>query len=101
MYKIDRLSEVPRIEYSEEKNVILKATRGVGFEDVVDIIQKGHAVIDLAHHRPKKYPNQRIFVVNINNYAFAIPYVYDKKRNIIFLKTIYPDRVLTKKYIHS
>lgn len=97
---IDRLSEVPRIEYSEEKNVILRATRGIGFEEVIEIIQKGHTVIDLSHHRPKKYPNQRIFVVNINNYAYAIPYVYDKKGDVIFLKTIYPDRVLTKRYIH-
>jgi len=38
-------------------------------------------------------------VVDINNYAYVVPYVLDKKRKVIFLKTTYPSKILTKKYL--
>ncbi len=84
------------IEYSEEKNLLLKATRGVCFEDVLEAIEKEEILADLKHF---KKTNQKILVVKIKNYAYAVPYVIDNKRNTFFLKTVYPSRVLTKRYI--
>ncbi len=76
-----------------------KAARGVGFEDAVDAIQNGKILDDIDHFNKKKYPSQRIMIVEINNYAYAVPYVLDSKRKIIFLKTVYPNRVLRTKYL--
>lgn len=88
-----------RIDYSEEKNLILKETRRVNFEDVVDSLEKGKILDNIDHFNKKKYPNQKIFIVEIKKYAYAVPYVIDKKRKVIFLKTVYPNRVLKEKYL--
>ncbi len=87
-----------RIEFSEEKNLLLKETRGVGFEDVIVAIE-GKGILGDIKHSSKKYPHQRIVVIKIEDYVYAVPYVIDLKRKIVFLKTVYPSRVLTNKYL--
>lgn len=87
-----------RIEYSEEKNLLLVETRGLGFEDVVVCVEQKKILGDLKHSN-KKYAHQRILVIAIKAYAYAVPYVIDPKRKIIFLKTVYPSRALTDKYM--
>ena len=89
----------PRVSYDEGKNLILQQTRGIGFEDVIKAIEHKHILADLKHHDQHKYPHQRVLVIKIKNYAYAVPYVIDTKKDTIFLKTIYPSRVLTKKYL--
>ena len=37
------------IIYSEEKNLILKATRGIGFEEVLEAIRKKGLLADISH----------------------------------------------------
>lgn len=32
-------------------------------------------------------------------YVYAVPYVLDLKKKTVFLKTVYPSRVLTEKYM--
>ncbi|MCK5123534.1 MAG: toxin, partial [Candidatus Pacebacteria bacterium] len=49
------------------------------------------------HKNQKKYPDQKIFVISINNYAYLVPFI--EEENKIFLKTIIPSRRATKKYI--
>jgi uncharacterized DUF497 family protein len=84
-------------DWNADKNQRLIADRGVSFEEVIFFIQEGHLLDDLKHPNEKKYPRQRIFIVDIDNYAYLIPYVED--REVIFLKTIIPSRVATKQYI--
>lgn len=84
------------IEFNREKNLILKETRGVDFEDVIDAYECGQVLDDL---KSKNHPQQRILVIRIKEYVYAVPYVMDRKKKVIFLKTIYPSRVLVKKYI--
>ncbi len=86
--------------YSEEKDLILKATRKISFEDVVEAVSKGKLIADLKH-KSKKYPNQRLLVVEIDKYIYVAPYVLEKKTNRIFLKTVYASRKLTKEYIKN
>jgi len=88
-----------RIKYSKEKDLLLKETRGVSFEDVLGLVFEGQVLSDRKHHNPQKYPNQRILVVRVGNYAYAVPYVIDGKKKIVFLKTAYPSREFTKKYL--
>lgn len=88
-----------KLDYSEEKNLILKETRGVNFEDTIDAVEKKKILANLEHRDKKKYPNQRILAVKIGRYVYAVPYVINKRRKVIFLKTVYPSRVLTRKYL--
>lgn len=84
------------IKFSEEKNLLLQETRGISFREAIGAIEKGKILDDLQN---KNYPNQKILVIKVKNYIYAVPYVVDQKRKIIFLKTVYPSRVLTKKYL--
>ncbi len=88
-----------KIEYNQKKSFVLKNTRGIDFEDVIEAIDKNLVLDNINHFNKKKYPNQKILIVKINNYIYVIPYVIDKKRRVVFLKTIYPNRDLTKKYL--
>ena len=85
-----------QISYSEEKNRILKETRGVCFNDVVDAIERGFLLDDRNHHNPTKYINQRVMVVKMHGYVYLVPYVKEGKN--IFLKTAYPSSSANKVY---
>ena len=85
------------INFSEVKNQLLKATRGVGFDEIVDAFNDGNLLAYIAHPSHLR-PNQRLYVVQVGKYAYAIPYVINSQKNEIFLKTAYPSRMLTKKY---
>ena len=87
------------IEFSEEKNLLLQQTRGINFDQVISAIENNKILDNLKHKNIKKYPKQRILVIKIKNYVYAVPYVIDKRKKIIFLKTIYPSKTLTNKYL--
>lgn len=82
--------------FNEEKNILLKKTHGVSFEDVIEIIN-AHGLIDDISHKKDKYSHQRIFIVEINEYTYSVPYVL-KDKSTVFLKTLYPSRKLKKQY---
>lgn len=83
-------------DWDPEKNAALVQTRHVSFEAVVIAIQEGRLLEILEHPNRKRYPNQRLFVVLIEEYVYLIPFVEDDEK--IFLKTIIPSRKATKKY---
>jgi hypothetical protein len=84
--------------FDEEKNKKLKFERGIGFEEVIDILQNSLELDIIGHHNKTKYLNQRIFVVRKGNYVYAVPFVENSDKQI-FLKTIFPNRKLQKKYV--
>jgi len=84
-------------DWDNRKNQKLKQERGVSFEGVLLTIKQGDILDIVEHPKKDKYPNQKIFIVNINNYAYLVPFVEDEKK--IFLKTIIPSHEATKKYI--
>ena len=49
------------------------------------------------HPNKKAYPNQKMFIISYNEYAYLVPFVEDEVK--IFLKTIIPSRKATKMYI--
>ena len=81
-------------DWDEEKNLKLKKERDIGFEEIIVAINEDKLLVTLEHH---KRPNQKIYVVNVGNYAYMVPFVEDEEKK--FLKTIYPSRKMTKKYI--
>jgi len=85
--------------WSEDKNISLKQDRGIGFEEILISIS-GNGLLDiLEHHNQARYPNQRIFVVRVKDYVYAVPFVENKDE--IFLKTIIPSRKMKKKYLRG
>jgi hypothetical protein len=88
---------VQYIDWDELKNAKLKAEREVCFEDVLTAINEGNLLDDIPHPNQKQYKGQRVFIVEINNYVFVVPYIEDDER--YFLKTVYPSRKFTSKYL--
>lgn len=88
-----------QFDWNEEKNEILIKTRGISFEEIILYISNGDLLDILEHPDKRKYPGQRIFVVNVNSYVYYVPFVEDSER--IFLKTIVPSRKLSRKYLNS
>ncbi len=84
-------------DWNEEKNEILKNTRDISFEIIVIQIERGKILDILEHPNKNKYKNQRIFVIEYENYIYLVPFVEQKEK--IFLKTIIPSRKATKKYL--
>lgn len=83
-------------EWNQEKNNRLKIERDISFEEVIEAIGSGK-VLDTGKNQNKKYPNQNVIIVNIENYAYIVPFVEDETK--YFLKTIFPSRKATKKYL--
>lgn len=65
--------------------------------NIVFHIENGDEVDVFDHPNQKRYPNQKILVVLVDEYAYLVPYV--ESEAAIFLKTIIPSRKATKKYI--
>ncbi len=84
-------------KWNLEKNELLKTTRNISFEKVVVFIEQGYLVDIIEHPNSEKYSNQRILLVNIDNYIYAVPFIENKDER--FLKTIIPSRKFTKKYL--
>lgn len=84
-------------EWDNGKNSELKQTRGISFEDIVFYIDRGYVLDIVPHPQQSKYPGQRMFIINVENYAYLVPFIESEDR--IFLKTIIPSRKATKKYL--
>ena len=84
-------------DWNDEKNDLLKKERGVSFEQVELAIASGDLLDRLTHPNPSKYPNQKVFLVRIEDYVYSVPYVEGEES--IFLKTIIPSSKATKKYL--
>lgn len=81
------------IEWSEEKNELLKRTRGISFEQVKAEIEKG------AFIGPEKNPardGQERVIVQINGYPCVVPFV-TMENGGWFLKTAYPCRKMKER----
>jgi len=78
------------ILFDQEKNKKLLKERGVSFEMVIEKMVDKEIILDFKHPNTSRYPNQRIMVIEINNYTYCVPYL--QTQNEIVLKTIYPDR---------
>jgi uncharacterized DUF497 family protein len=83
--------------WNPEKNQQLQQERGISFEEVLLHIQQGDEVDIVEHPNQARYPNQKISVVIVDDYAYLVPFVETETE--IFLKTIIPSRKATKKYL--
>ncbi len=84
-------------DWSNGKNELLKKERNVSFEEVLLALEKNRLLDVLEHPNQQKYPSQQIYIVEINNYAWVVPFV--ETEETVFLKTVIPSRKMTKKYL--
>ena len=96
------LTKVGRISWNADKNEKLRRERNVSFQDVVYPIanptSSSGAILDTFDHpNQDRYPDQKIHVVDIDGYAYLVPFV--ESEDEIFLKTIIPSRKATKTYL--
>jgi uncharacterized DUF497 family protein len=85
------------INWNSTKYQQLVSERGISFEDIVFYMQQGQLLDDIQHPNSVKYPEQRIFVINVDNYVYLVPYIENQQE--IFLKTVIPSRKATKQYL--
>lgn len=83
--------------WDDDKNAVLKKTRGVSFEDIVLCIENGHLLDVLEHPNRSRYPTQWVYVVEVKGYVYLVPFIKDKLGH--FLKTIFPSRKYTQLYL--
>ena len=83
--------------WNQAKNEQLKNERGICFEDIVLRINSGDALGIVENQNQKRYPNQMILIINVDGYIYLVPFIIQE--NGIFLKTIFPSRKYTKKYL--
>lgn len=80
------------IRWDPIKSALLKRTRGVSFEEILQAKFVGTE----AH--PKK-SHQKLMLFELNRYIWTVPYV--TKGDEIFLKTLFPSREYTKKWLRG
>ncbi len=57
-------------DWSDQKNEALNHERGISFEDIIFHITSGGLLDTIEHPNSTQYPGQRIFIVNVEGYAF-------------------------------
>lgn len=83
--------------WEDEKNEKLKEERGISFEEIVFHIERGDILDILEHPNQERYGGQRIFVINVEGYAYLVPFV--EMEDEVLLKAIIPSRKATKRYL--
>ena len=85
------------MRWNAEKNLSLKAERGVSFEEVLSAISQGGLLCVMDHPNRTKYGHQKMLVVRIRDYAYLVPCVESDSE--IFLKSIMPSRKATRQFL--
>lgn len=84
-------------DWDDSKNAQLKEERDISFEEVVVSIELNCLICIIKHPNEKQYPNQKIMILKIREYAYLVPFVEDDEK--LFFKTIIPSRKATRLYI--
>jgi hypothetical protein len=86
-------------KWNNEKNQKLKLERGISFEQIIMHIERGDVLDVLQHPNQKKYPHQKLLVIEIDEFAYLVPFVENEEGK--FLKTIIPSRKATRDYLEG
>ena len=86
-----------RFDWSAEKDQQPGEERGISFDRVVSAIEQGKLVVVVEHPNQERHPGGLIYVVDIDQYIYLVPFVRDED-GARFLKTIIPIRKATRDY---
>jgi len=85
------------LRWPPDKNDLLKAERGISFEDVTVALAAGALLQIVEHPNQQRYPRQRVMVVAVRGYAYLVPFIEESDH--YFLKTIIPSRKATRELL--
>ena len=88
--------DLPDREYqwNDDKDHGLTLTRGISFEELLVAAANGH-LLDVIESPSRR--NQKMLVVELRGYAYLVPFI--ENSDWVFLKTAYPNRDATRKYL--
>lgn len=84
--------------FSAEKNRWLIENRGISFEEIIAVLDENGSLDVIQHPNIEKYSHQKMIVVEFHDYVYLVPFV-EEEDDTLFLKTIFPHRKFTKKYL--
>lgn len=87
------------IRWDGAKDAWLRSSRGIGFEQVAEHLEAEAFLAIEEHWNQARHPNQRLFIMNIGNCAFYVPFL--ETDDAVYLKTIIPSRKATKRYLRG
>jgi len=82
------------IYWDEGKNNKLITERNISFNEIAEILLR-EEYLDILENPNRE--DQLIFIICLQNYIYAVPFIIDEDENII-LKTAYPSRKFNKIY---
>ena len=88
---------MPTYYWDDEKDALLRRTRGISFVEIEYQIEHGGLLDDIEHPNPALHPGQRIYIVRIHDYAYRVP--FEVTVSGYFLRTIYPSGDDTRYYL--
>ena len=85
------------LNWDESKNRQLMRQRRISFEDVAVALDRGDVIATVNHPNQERYPGQMIYVADIDDYLYLVPFVTEPD-GTMFLKTIIPSRKAMRRY---
>ena len=82
------------IIWNDDKNLKLQNERKISFDEIAEVILRKE-YLDIIENPSR--PFQQLFVIELNDYIYSVPFIIDSESNIV-LKTAFPSRKLNKKY---
>jgi hypothetical protein len=98
---MDDEEKLIRFKWDDDKNDWLKENRSISYEEIVEAIRQKKIVDIIRNPNQERYKGQLCLFVNVDDYIYVVPAILDVARNELFLKTIYPSRKQTKKYLRG
>jgi uncharacterized DUF497 family protein len=90
---------IMKFSWNLQKNKQLKSERGISFERICVAIEKGHILDILEHTNKRLYSHQLLYVVEIDGYAWVVPFIDDEENQSRILITAFPSREFQKFYL--
>lgn len=87
------------IRWDPLKDEWLRVRRQMSFEKVAAMIEKDEYLTIIDHWNTIRYPHQRVFILNIDDYGYYVPFV--ETTFAIFLKTIIRSRKITRLHLRG
>jgi hypothetical protein len=88
-----------RILWNPKKDQMLRLANGrfgIGLAECAVAIEEGRILDDIEGATRQ---SQRVFILEIDDYAFVVPYIFDE--DTVFLKTMFPSRKYTARYLRT
>jgi sortase (surface protein transpeptidase) len=83
--------------WDETKNRYLSINRNMSFERTLVALEEGDILQVLQNPNQYKYKNQKIYILNIDNYAWVVPFRDEADKRVLI--TAYPSRKFTAEYL--